>query len=84
MRDRNLRQREYRVNKKLKEAGFYLEVSPARKSGEAVDDMDHGGYQIRALWGREIVAGKYYTLTLDKARNFVEEYEIARERMQHG
>lgn len=84
MRDRNLRQREYRVNKKLKEAGYFLEVSPAWKSGEAVSDLDHGGYQIRALWGREIVAGEHYTLTLEKARSFVEEHEIAMEKMQHG
>lgn len=84
MRDRNLRQREYRVNKKLKEAGYYLEVSPAWKSYEPVSDSDHGGYQIRSLWGNEIVAGKHYTLSLEKAKSFLEEQEIARERMYHG
>ncbi len=84
MKDRNLRQREYRVNKKLKEAGYALEVSPALKYGEPVSSTDQGGYQIRSLCNGKLIAGKDYTLSLEKAKRFPEEQEIARERMYHG
>ena len=62
------------LRRRLREMGYYLKASPARKKGTPVNiGSDYGMFQITN--GNNVVAGHWFNMSLDDVADWIAEKE---------